>query len=91
MNDYIILVCDGAGWHKSDGLIVPENIEILHIPPYTPEMNPIEQVWAWLRRHGFRNEAFATLEKVMNRLCDTINSLTETTVKSIALRDWMYA
>jgi putative transposase len=90
-DDYIILVCDGAGWHKSDGLILPSNIEILHIPPYTPEMNPIEQIWSWLRRRGFRNEVFATLEKVMERLCQTIVSLTNSTVKSISLRDWMYA
>jgi putative transposase len=90
-DDYIILVCDGAIWHKSGGLVIPKNIEILHIPPYTPEMNPIEQVWSWIRRRGFRNEFFSTLEKVVNRLCDTINSLTEKNVQSIALRDWMYA
>ena len=40
----IILVCDKAVWHKSKGLDIPDNVEILHIPPYTPEMNPIEQI-----------------------------------------------
>ena len=43
--DQILLVCDGAAWHKSKTLIVPENITLLSIPPYTPEMNPIEQIW----------------------------------------------
>ena len=42
--DQILLVCDGAAWHKSKGLIVPDNIKLLFIPPYTPEMNPIEQI-----------------------------------------------
>ena len=40
----IILVCDKAVWHKSKGLDIPDNVEILHISPYTPEMNPIEQI-----------------------------------------------
>jgi len=88
-NDYILLVADGAVWHKAKGLEIPDNIKIMHLPPYTPEMNPIEQIWAWLRLHGFRNEVFQTLEKVMNRLCDTICSLSSETVRSITHRDWI--
>ena len=42
--DKIILVCDGAAWHKSKGLEIPDNIELIFIPPYTPEMSPIEQI-----------------------------------------------
>lgn len=42
--DMILLICDGASWHKSKGLKIPKNIKIIHIPPYTPEMNPIEQI-----------------------------------------------
>lgn len=87
--DVIVLVCDGAAWHKSGQLKVPDNIKILHIPPYTPEMNPIEQIWRELRTNGFRNEVFPTLEKVVNRLCDTINHLTQDTIISITRRDWI--
>lgn len=85
----IILICDNAVWHKSKGLEVPDNITILHIPPYTPEMNPIEQIWAELRKRGFTNCVFQTLEKVVDRLCDIINTLTLTDVKSITHRDWL--
>ncbi|MCR5844256.1 MAG: transposase, partial [Oscillospiraceae bacterium] len=46
------------------------NIELFFIPPYTPEMNPIEQIWKELRKMGFRNELFATLSKVVDRLCE---------------------
>ena len=88
-SDYILLVADGAAWHKSKGLIIPKNIEIIPLPPYTPEMNPIEQIWAWIRLHGFRNEMFVSLEKVVDRLCDTICSLSSDVVKSITYRDWM--
>jgi len=88
-DDYILLVADSATWHKSKALIMPHNIEMFYLPPYTPEMNPIEQVWAWLRIHGFRNEIFLTLEKVIDRLCETIRSLSVDTVKSITHRNWI--
>lgn len=69
-------------------LHIPENIELFYIPPYTPEMNPIEQIWKELRITGFRNEVFATLEKVVDRLCDTICTLTSDTIKSITRHSW---
>ena len=79
-NDYIVLVCDGAAWHKSGALKSFPNIEILFIPPYTPEMNSIEQIWKELRARGFHNEVFQTLEKVVDRLCDTICNLASNTL-----------
>jgi len=48
-DDYILLVCDNAAWHKSKSLITPHNIELIHIPPYTPQMNPIENYQSWLK------------------------------------------
>jgi len=88
-NDTIILVCDGASWHKSNSLTIPENIRLFFLPPATPEMNPIEQIWKELRKRGFKNEIFKTLNHVIGRLCDTINSLSHRTVKSITARDWI--
>ncbi len=85
----ILLVCDGAAWHKSVALVVPDNIHLIHIPPYTPEMNPIEQVWREIRTRGFRNEVFQTLEKVIDRLCCTIRSITPETIRSITGREWI--
>jgi len=87
-DDYILMVADGAAWHTAKGMRIPGNIEIFPLPPYTPEMNPIEQIWAWLRQHGFRNEVFQTLEDVIDRLCDTICSLSPETIISITRRDW---
>ena len=88
-NDVIILVCDGAAWHKAKALIVPENIRLVFIPPYTPEMNPIEQIWKEIRKRGFRNEIFQTLNKVVDRLCSTIQSISSDTITSITARDWI--
>ena len=88
-DDMILLCCDRAAWHKSNGLNLPNNIVLFYIPPYTPEMNPIEQIWKELRKRGFHNEAFASLEKVVERLCDTICSLSNQTISSITGRDWI--
>ena len=89
--DIMILVCDGAAWHKSKNLEISGNIIITHIPPYTPEMNPIEQIWKQIRQMGFGNKIFRTLKAVVDRLCDTINLLTDELVKSITLREWIYS
>ena len=88
-NDIIVLACDGAAWHRSKGLNVPENIFLVHIPPYTPEMNPIEQIWREIRTKGFKNEVFTTLDKVVDRLCSTIRNLTSDAIRSITGRDWI--
>ena len=88
-NDRILLCCDGAAWHKSKALKIPENITLFFIPPYTPEMNPIEQIWKEIRKRGFRNEVFSTLEKVIDRLCNTICSLSPAVISSITGRDWI--
>ena len=88
-DDEIVLCCDGASWHKSKGLMVPSNIHLFYLPPYTPEMNPIEQIWKAIRLRGFLNEAFPSLQKVMDRLCDTISSLSTSLIQSITLRSWI--
>ena len=88
-NDKIILVCDGAAWHKAKRLEIPTNIRLLFIPPYTPEMNPIEQIWKEIRKLGFKNEIFASLEKVVDRLCETISNLPKQTISSITGRQWI--
>ena len=52
-------------------------------------MNPIEQIWKEIRKRGFKNESFSSLDKVVDRLCDTICSLSHDTIKSITGRDWI--
>ncbi len=87
--DILILVCDNARWHTSKDLEIPKNIKMISIPPYTPEMNPMEQIWEEIREKGFRNEIFQSLEKVVDRLCDTICNLTADIIKSIMGRKWI--
>ena len=88
-NDRILLCCDGAAWHKADCLCIPENLCLFFLPPYTPEMNPMEQIWIELRKMGFRNEIFASLALVVDRLCNTISSLSTDTIHSITAPSWI--
>src|SRR6202035_1510635 len=46
---------DGASWHNSHGLVVPNNITLLALPPYSPELNPVERIWHYLRSHWLAN------------------------------------
>ncbi|WP_180681517.1 transposase, partial [Streptococcus pneumoniae] len=87
-DDYFLLVMDNATWHKSSILKIPTNIGFAFIPPYTPEMNPIEQVWKEIRKRGFKNKAFRTLEDVMNQLQDVIQGLEKEVIKFIVNRRW---
>ena len=88
-NDYILLAMDNAAWHKAKSLVIPDNINLFYLPPRTPEMNPVEQIWKEIRKRGFKNTFFQTLDRVIQRLCDTCNSLTNECVKSITERDWI--
>ena len=79
---------DNAIWHKSSTLKIPGNIELTFIPPYTPEMNPIEQVWKEIRKQGFKNKAFQTLEAVIDKLQEVIQGLEKSVLKSTVSRQW---
>ena len=88
-DDVIILFCDNAPWHEGEQVMIPDNITILYIPPYTPEMNPIEQIWTEIRKRGFKNVLFQSLDTVVSKLCDVVNSLEASTVAHITSRKWM--
>jgi putative transposase len=85
--DYILLVTDGAAWHSAKALVVPENIKLLRIPPYTPEMNPIEQIWKYLRSVGFRDEVFRSLADDADCLRGTAAAPTDEIVSNIPCRE----
>jgi putative transposase len=84
-DDEIVLVCDGASWHKNKE-IIPKNMRIVNLPTGAPEMNPMEQIWREIRTQGFANQSFPSLDDVLQRLSETIRALKPETVKSIAGR-----
>ena len=56
------MVLDGASSHKSKDLNIPKNVSLIRLPPYSPELNPAEQIWNILRRNYFANRVFDTLD-----------------------------
>jgi len=87
--DYALLCLDNAGWHKSKGLIIPDNIRLFYLPPRTPEMNPIEQLWSEVRKDGFKNNLYKTLTLLVEQLCVSLNSIPNSLVISVSARNWI--
>lgn len=66
--DRIVMVLDGAGWHKAGTLVVPSNMRLLSLPPYAPELNPVEHIWDELREKAFGNLVFDSLNALEDHL-----------------------
>jgi transposase len=77
----IILVMDGAGWHKSKSLVVPSNVEIIYLPPYSPELNPVEKFWQYIKSHVIKNKIYETLDQLEEAVCQFILALNPDSVK----------
>lgn len=74
-NQKVLIFMDRAGWHTSKKLSIPPNIQIELLPPYSPELNPVEHLWQWLRRHSCRNRMFSNLDEVMNTITTAFKTL----------------
>jgi transposase len=90
-DERIIMVMDGAGWHRGGLLKAPENIYLLKLPPYAPELNPMEHVWDELREKFFHNRVFASLDKLEDQLMLGLKTLENNpeTVRTIVSWDWI--
>ena len=88
---HAVVVLDGAGWHQTGGrLTVPDNISLLHLPPYSPELNPVENIWQYLRQNYLSNRIYENYNAIVDACCQAWNALiaTPTAIGSIATRAW---
>lgn len=88
---HAMLVLDGAGWHRTGGrLRVPDNITLLRLPPYSPELNPVENVWAFLRSNKLSNRVFDTYNAIVTACCDAWNWLAQQPdrIATLGKRSW---
>jgi transposase len=87
---HALLVLDGAGWHSSRSLIVPDNITLMPLPPYRPERNPVENLWQYLRQNTLANRVFDSYDATVNASCAAWNSLMDMPQRlaSITIREW---
>ncbi len=87
---HAILLLDQAGWHTAKALRVPRNITLMPLPPRSPELNPAENVWQYMRQNWLSNRVFKTYDDIVALCADAWNKLTARpwTIMSLAMRDW---
>ncbi|MBO2550785.1 IS630 family transposase [Shewanella algae] len=88
---HAVVIVDGAGWHTMDTAMPFSNLTLIKLPAYSPELNPMEQVWQWLRQHCLSNRVFDCYEQIVEQVSRAWNTFIEDTgrVKSLCFRDWM--
>lgn len=86
---HVVLVLDQAGWHVSLSLKTPGNITLLHLPPYSPELNGIERLWAYLKSHYLGNRIFADQDALWTACIEAWNRLDPHRLASICHTQWV--
>jgi hypothetical protein len=94
MSEYLcgteaFIVMDQAGWHKSKGLKIPRNITILYLPPYSPELNPVERFWKYIKQHTIKNKIYDNLKDLEDVIANFLNSLTSSAIKSLCTLSYL--
>ena len=89
---HAVLILDRAGWHTTNRLNVPDNITLMPLPPRSPELNPVENVWQYLRQNWLSNRVFSGYEDIVAHCCEAWRELTERPwqIMSIGRRDWAH-
>jgi transposase len=89
---HAILVLDQAGWHTSAKLDVPANITLMPLPSKSPELNPVENIWQFIRGNWLSNRVFSSYDDIVDHCCYAWNKLVEQpwAIMSIGLRDWAH-
>ena len=88
-DEHAVLVLDNAGWHVANALRVPSNITLLLLPPYAPELNPVERLWAWLRSHHLSNRIYADYADLLNQTDRAWLTLDKPTLQSVCNCPWL--
>jgi transposase len=89
-DEYKIVVLDNGAFHKAKCLIIPKNITLIFLPPYSPELNPAEKIWQHIKRK-FTNKYYKSLDEISDFFTQTIQNLTADMVKSICGYNYIFA
>lgn len=87
---HAVLVLDGAGYHIAGDLVVPDNITLLKLPPYSPELNPVENIWQYLRQNKLAITVFDDEKHIVDVCCEAWNFFANdpVAIASITTREW---
>ena len=88
-NTHVVLVLDQAGWHMAKDLKIPSNITLLHLPPYSPELNGVERIWGYLRSHHLSNRIFKDYDQIFEAIKAGWNALDHRRLASLTHTDWV--
>ena len=88
---HAVLIVDGASWHQAYLADDFDNLTLIKLPPYSPELNPMEQVWQWLRQHELANRCFENYDDIVDQCSRAWNVFIEDVerVKKLCWRDWI--
>ena len=82
-DEHAVLIMDQAGWHTSPRVNMPANITVLPLPPYSPELNPVENLWHYIKSHHMSNRAYEDYEALLDAGQAAWRSLTPDIIKSV--------
>lgn len=89
-DEFKIILLDNGAFHKAARLTIPDNIHLLFIPPYSPELNPAEKIW-WKMKRAFSGKLHETLDHLSEFITAEVALLTEKTVRSICGYDYIFS
>ena len=86
------IFADQAGWHTTAKLVIPPNITLLLLPPRSPELNPVENIWQFIRDNWLSNRVFKSYDDIVALCCEAWNKLIDQpwTIMSIGQRKWAH-
>ena len=89
---HAVLLMDQAGWHTTAKLTAPDNISIVMLPPRSPELNPVENIWQFMRDNWLSNRVFKSYNDIVDHCCGAWNNLVDQpwSIMSIGMRDWAH-
>jgi transposase len=89
---HAVVLLDQASWHQSHRLVIPANITLLPLPAKAPELNPVENIWQFLRENWLSNRIFTSYADILTHCCEAWNRLVDQPwlIMSIGLRQWAH-
>ena len=90
-NEHAVMVLDQAGWHGANALEIPDNVTLISLPPYSPELNPVERLWLYLRERFLSLRVFEDQEAIIDACCQAWNAVADDAdrIKSLCLQPWI--
>jgi transposase len=75
-DEHVALFLDSAGWHRSNDLVIPASITLMPLPPYSPELNPVERVWEYLKERFLSHRLLDDFDAIVDAACSAWNKMT---------------